>query len=160
MNEVFVGLDLSLASSGVITYNHEKGIIIKKLIITKPTSSMEERFEIILKEVDFIKTLENRQGVYIEGLSHGSVSSKKAELAAAHYIVRYNLYQSNILFKVIPPNSLKKFATGKGQVKKNLMLLHCYKKFGEEFESDDLCDAYLLTRMAHQEYTDSLETDK
>ena len=158
MNSIFVGLDLSLTSSGVITYSPEDGIIVNKIIVTKLPKTMEERFEIILDELSFISTIENRQGVYIEGLSHGSVSSKKAELAAAHYIVRYQLYQQKIPFKVIPPNSLKKFATGKGRVKKNLMLLHCYKKFGEEFESDDLCDAYLLARMAHQDYVDNLET--
>jgi hypothetical protein len=28
------------------------------------------------------------------------------------------------------------------------MLLHCFKKWGEEFENNNLCDAYCLARMA------------
>ena len=54
----------------------------------------------------------------------------------------------NIKFKPIAPTTIKKFVTGNGQCKKNLMLLQVYKKFGIEFDSDDECDAFSLAKFA------------
>ena len=42
---------------------------------------------------------------------------------------------------------LKKYATGKGNCEKNLILLSVYKNFGQEFKSDDIADAYVLAHM-------------
>ena len=50
---------------------------------------------------------------------------------------------------VVAPSAVKKYATGKGSgVKKNAMLLNVYKRWNEEFSDDNLCDAYVLARIA------------
>jgi Holliday junction resolvasome RuvABC endonuclease subunit len=48
---------------------------------------------------------------------------------------------------VVAPGTLKKYVTGSGAAKKNVMLLHAFKKFGTSFEEDDECDAYCLARL-------------
>lgn len=45
---------------------------------------------------------------------------------------------------VVPPTSLKKFVTGKGNAKKNEMLLGVYKQWGVSFADDNQADAYAL----------------
>lgn len=45
---------------------------------------------------------------------------------------------------VVPPNSLKKFVTGKGNAKKNEMLLGVYKQWGQSFSDDNVADAFAL----------------
>lgn len=45
---------------------------------------------------------------------------------------------------VVPPTSLKKFVTGKGNAAKNQMLMGVYKQWGREFTDDNVADAYAL----------------
>lgn len=48
---------------------------------------------------------------------------------------------------LVSPNSLKKYVLGAGSGKKNQMLMGAYKKWGVEFSSDDMADAYSLGRL-------------
>lgn len=47
---------------------------------------------------------------------------------------------------VVPPTSLKKFVAGKGNAKKNEMLLHVYRKWGVQFADDNQADAFALEK--------------
>lgn len=47
----------------------------------------------------------------------------------------------------IPPMTLKKYASGKGNAKKQEMLLQIYKNWGVEFNDDNAADAYALARL-------------
>lgn len=48
----------------------------------------------------------------------------------------------------VPPTMVKKFATNKGNAKKNEVLLSCYKSWGIEFTDDNLADSYVIARMS------------
>jgi Holliday junction resolvasome RuvABC endonuclease subunit len=48
----------------------------------------------------------------------------------------------------IPPMTLKKYAAGKGNAKKQEMLLQIYKRWGIEFNDDNAADSYALARLA------------
>ncbi|MGD2073064.1 MAG: hypothetical protein PVG65_06210, partial [Candidatus Thorarchaeota archaeon] len=52
---------------------------------------------------------------------------------------------------VIAPSTLKKFVTGKGNCKKELILLKVYQKFEIEFDNHNLADAFSLAKMAFEE---------
>jgi crossover junction endodeoxyribonuclease RuvC len=47
---------------------------------------------------------------------------------------------------IVPPTSLKKFVTGRGNAKKNEMLLGVYKQWGVEFSDDNQADAFALEK--------------
>lgn len=49
---------------------------------------------------------------------------------------------------IVAPTAVKKFATGKGTAPKDTVMLAVYKKWGAEFASNDLADAYVLARIA------------
>lgn len=67
----------------------------------------------------------------------------------------------------VPPTSLKKFVTGKGNAGKEEVVLGAYKHWGVEFTDNNACDAYCLARLirgnhAHkyqQEVYDKLTAD-
>ena len=58
---------------------------------------------------------------------------------------------------LIPPSTLKKYATGKGTSKKQEMLLQIYKRWNVEFNDDNAADAYALARLAAGEAIDAVE---
>ena len=47
----------------------------------------------------------------------------------------------------VPPMTLKKYASGKGNAKKQEMLLQIYKRWGVEFNDDNAADSYALARL-------------
>ena len=148
----FVGIDLSLTGTGLIILDDQAQILEQKLVRTTPATSIEHRLLYILGEIDFVKNIMNGPGIYIEDLSFGSRGQAMFQLAGLHYLVRTFFYKSMVWFNVISPASLKKFVTGKGNAKKDLMLLKTYKKWGIEFQDDNLCDAYCLARMLLHDY--------
>lgn len=56
-------------------------------------------------------------------------------------VLRYFVEQAGIAYYVVAPTSLKKFVTGKGNSKKELILLEVYKRWGHSAETDDEADA-------------------
>ena len=71
-----------------------------------------------------------------------------------HYLLRIYLLEESLVHKydIIPPNTLKKFITGKGNAKKELMLLKVYKRWGVEFNDNNMADAYSLAKKAFDDY--------
>lgn len=149
---IYIGIDPSLSGAGVVVLDEKGDIKIQKLISTKPKDQIEKRMNVILNEIEKTIDNENYNIVYIEGLSFGSKGQAMLELAGLHYVITQMLYNTeNLRFKEIPPGTLKKFVTGKGNAKKNLMLLNTYKKFGVEFQDDNLCDAFCLAKKAFED---------
>ena len=143
----FTGIDLSLNATGFITLTEDKEIIKEEIISSKPKNEIEERIIFIRDEIS--KLISSPSIIYIEGLSYMSVSATLAQLAALHYTIRIFLYELKTYpFKIIPPTSLKKFTTGKGNSKKSLMIKEVYKKWGYDTSDDNLADAYGLAMMA------------
>lgn len=48
----------------------------------------------------------------------------------------------------VPPMTLKKYAAGKGNAKKQEMLMQIFKRWGIEFNDDNAADSYALARLA------------
>jgi Holliday junction resolvasome RuvABC endonuclease subunit len=57
----------------------------------------------------------------------------------------------------IPPTTVKKYATGKGNAKKQEMLMQIYKRYGVEFNDDNAADSYAIARMASGSITSEIE---
>lgn len=142
----YAGLDLSLRGTGLIVLNEDGKIEHQKLLSTSPKQEVEERIIYIGEEL--YPYLDQRDIVYVEGLAFGARGSSMLELAGLHYFIRISLRLENISYKIIAPPTVKKFVTGKGNAKKELMLLRVYKKWGVSFDDNNLCDAYSLARLA------------
>jgi Holliday junction resolvasome RuvABC endonuclease subunit len=62
---------------------------------------------------------------------------------------RYIPYPQNLRTPLqIPPMTLKKYAAGKGNAKKQEMLMQIFKRWGLEFNDDNAADSYALARLA------------
>lgn len=104
-------------------------------------------------------TLQHNRGVdllVMEGYASNAKFGREmaGELGGAVKMVTYDILGAPPL--VVPPPTLKKFVTGSGAGKKNTMLLHVFKKWGEEFSDDNQADAYSLEKfgLAYLDVTD------
>jgi hypothetical protein len=60
---------------------------------------------------------------------------------------------------LVPPMTLKKFISGKGNAKKDEIMLQIYKRYGVEINENNAADAYGLARIAAEFVIDSVEKD-
>lgn len=148
----FAGLDLSLTETGLVILDKNFKVLQQVIVSTNPTVNIECRISEIKESI--WKYFNKESIIYVEGLSFLSRGRSILDLAGLHYYIRTNLYLSGYDYKPIPPTVIKKFITGKGNCKKELMLLKVYKKFGIEFDNNNLCDAYSLARFAVEQYKD------
>lgn len=151
--KLFVGLDPSINATGIIVLDQKGNIIEQKLFSCKvKNGSIEDYLIKYESEISFIPNIVGLQMIYLEGPAYHAAGQSILQMGAIHFLTRLMFYKKKIPFDVIAPGSLKKFVTGKGNSKKDLMLLKTYKKWGIEFEDDNLCDAYGLARMALEDY--------
>jgi crossover junction endodeoxyribonuclease RuvC len=148
---LFVGIDPSINATGIIVLDQDKNIIEQKLFSVK-SELFEESLLKYEKEIRFIPNIVNLGAVYLEGPAYQAAGRAILQMGALHYMTRLFLFKKQANYKIIAPGTLKKFVTGTGRAKKDLMLLKVYKKWGVEFDDHNLCDAYGLARMALEEY--------
>ena len=103
------------------------------------------------------KHIKNFQNVFIvmEGISYGSVTKTRSiyDLAGLNYLIRYLILNNydNINLIICPPTEIKKFASGKGNSQKDL-LVEAFNILHPEFikikKIDDMVDAYFMCKYA------------
>jgi crossover junction endodeoxyribonuclease RuvC len=148
---MFVGIDPSINATGLIVLDKNANIVEQKLFSVK-SEKFEESLLKYEKEIEFISKIVNLQSVYLEGPAYQAAGRVILQMGALHYMTRLFLFKKQASYKIIAPGTLKKFVTGKGNSKKDLMLLKVYKRWGVEFDDHNLADSYSLARMALEEY--------
>lgn len=151
-NIIAIGLDLSLTGTGVVVLNDGK-IVEQKLIKSKPVPDGKPIDE-VLRIRGIVDTIEKIITQYIpaiaviEGLAF-MVRNATAlvQLSALNYMIRYMLMQNNVPFVIVAPTSLKKFITGNGASKKDVILIELYKRWGVTILDDNEADAYGLSQI-------------
>jgi len=150
---MFVGVDPSFNGFAIIVLDKDANIVEQMLFGSDSKTEPEDRLIELEKQYSFIPNIMCLHSVCIEGPSYMSNGAFALQMGALHFMMRIMFKKKGVNFKVVAPGTLKKFVTGKGNAKKDLMLLNVYKKWGVEFENDNLADAYGLARMALEAYT-------
>jgi hypothetical protein len=82
------------------------------------------------------------------------------ELSATVKLVLWDFFDDHLKTPLlVPPMTLKKYAAGKGNAKKQEMLLQMYKRWGIEFNDDNAADSYGLARIAAGIAINSVESE-
>ena len=146
-----MGIDPSLSGTGIVVLNTKNNSILNQSVLTSDSKdSIDERLDVLVEMLQSIvyEYFPNIV-VRIEGLAFAAIG-KIAELGALHYMIRAMLIKNNIPFLVVPPTVWKKYAMGKGNAKKDLLLKTMYKKWGFDTESDDIAVAYCLAKIPEE----------
>ena len=85
--------------------------------------------------------------VVIEGYSFSSRNSHAHALGELGGVIRLALHEAGIAYVDVPPSSLKKYATGKGNANKGEMLAAAIRRLDYQSASDNEADALWLRAM-------------
>lgn len=153
-NPIFIGMDPSYNGFGIIVIDKDGNILEQKLLSSDTILEAEDRIIQLEEGFKFVANITHLHSVYLEGPAYSAKGAFVLQMGALHYYLRIFFRKKNIKYKIITPGTLKKFVAGKGKgnAKKNLMLLKVFIKWGVEFADDNLADAYSLARLSLEEY--------
>lgn len=140
----YVGIDPSTTTGMVIL--HESGRMIMEADIFSETDKDPQRFIDIAREV--VNRCQKDDVVSIEGFSFGSKGAGVGTQYGLGWLIRSFLHMDGISYYEVPPTTLKKFVSGKGNVAKNIVMKDVYKRWGYENDSDNIVDAYVLAQIS------------
>lgn len=146
-----LGLDLSLTGTGIVLL--EGGDIkLQRLIKSKPGGDKPVneliRIRTIVEEIEMIVSENLPTVTVIEGMAFMARNTTAlVQLAALNYMTRSLLYDYKIPFVICAPTSLKKFITGKGNSKKDVMLIETFKRYDKTILNDNENDAFGLAKI-------------
>ena len=131
-----IGLDLSLTATGVACDHN----------CSKATTNLRGCERLIFVR-DYVADLTHKHllpFVVIEGFSFGSNNRSAREIGGLGWVVRVMLHETQVPWIEVPPATLKKYATGKGNVGKVEMVVSARERLGYEGHDDNEADALWL----------------
>lgn len=140
----YVGIDPS-TKTGIVLL-HTGGTVNLKYEITSKKKEDPHRFIDIAEQV--LLHIQPNDVICIEGFSYGSKGKGVSTQYGIGWMIRAELIRNGYTYYDVPPTTVKKFATGKGNTKKDEMVLPIYKKWGFESHSDNIRDAFVLSQIA------------
>jgi crossover junction endodeoxyribonuclease RuvC len=135
-----MGIDTS-TKTGIAVVDENKTVLFSERIEFKKATGFN-RCSLIANRVMEIHAEFKPDLVVTEGYGFANAHTL-APLVEIGTCVRYFLWQEDIDFLIVPPNSLKSFVlgAGKGNGKKELMLMEVYKRWGFTSATNDEADA-------------------
>ncbi len=165
---VAIGIDQSLTGFALTVLNTEDPSHYETWVYKSPHSGVKRlndiRFWLSGKLMTLALAGHSFSDVAMEGTVLASQSALVlGELSATVKLALWDLFEDSPAEHCrvplqIPPMTLKKYAAGKGNAKKQEMLLQIYKRWGIEFNDDNAADSYALARLAAGAAEGDIET--
>lgn len=143
---VIVGLDLSLTSTGIARISDK--VWADRIV---PRNKRDyARLQYLLTEISGLT--EDADLIVVEGPSFGSGTNARQaghhERGGLWWLVTWRLWRKQRPFAVVPPATLKRYATGKGNAPKDAVLAAAIRRYRQaEFDGNDAADALVLAAM-------------
>lgn len=147
MNPKVCGLDVSFSGTAIAIGDGETHRVerVKCSNLGDGAEPRMKRIESIVGQVMRIVEAEHPAAFFIENYSFGSPNGGE-HLGELGGVIRWHLIDVGIVHEVAP-STLKKFIAGAGNAKKEQMIAHVLKQWGELFPTNDHADAFGLYRL-------------
>ena len=162
--DVTLGIDQSLTGFALTALSVEDPKKFVTWVYKSPYFGIERLIDIRTWLVDHFMWLEEQDLDVTDIAMEGTVLASHAalvlgELSATVRLAIYDHYDDYLKYPLkVPPMTLKKYAAGKGNAKKQEMLLQIYKRWGVEFNDDNAADSYALARLVSGNAEGAIET--
>jgi len=150
---IALGIDQSLTGFALTALSVEDPSKHLTWVYKSPYFGIERLVDIRQWLLDHFMWFEEQNLDVVDIAMEGTVLASHAalvlgELSATVRLTIYDHYDDYLRFPLkVPPMTLKKYAAGKGNAKKQEMLLQIYKRWGMEFNDDNAADSYALARL-------------
>lgn len=142
----FVGIDPS-SKTGFVALD-EQGEVITQKDITGIGDKDPRRIGTLVDEI--MRHIEPEDNICIEGFAYGAQGRGISFQFGLGYMIRDRLFRKKMPYTDVTPSAVKKFATGKGNTKKDEMVLPIFRRWGFEHSSDNVRDAFVLAQIAKE----------
>lgn len=150
---MIVALDLSLTATGYACSDGRRGVL-------SPPKGVDRgmlRLSWIRNSVAEI--VRGAEFVVVEGYAFGAKGSALFNIAEMGGVVRFTLWELGHQVVEVPPASLKLFATGRGNAKKDEVLAAAIRKLGFDGFDHNVADAMWLLEMAKTQFNGDASND-
>lgn len=149
-----LGLDVSTSATGfvLLTAGPEKKIsVLHRGVIKKPKLTGVERAQAIVLDImtmvhDY-HLLPGTDRIVIEGYSLGKFANSTIPLVELGGLLRFMLKIDGYSWLDPRASQVKKFGSGSGAAKKNMMVMSVFKRWGFEAKDDNEADAFVCAAM-------------
>ena len=150
-NVTFLGIDPSLTGTGLVLINEDYSIL-DMIKLSTPARGVERLFHLQNKLLEVLDKYTTIRQICVEGPALRE-TGKIFDLGQWAGILYLELYKHGLTPTIVAPMQLKKYVSGLGKNQgKPVVMLDVFKNFGEEIRDNDLADAYVLARIAHDFY--------
>jgi len=137
------GIDPSLNNTGIAYYEGDRiktgTIPVKKLRRVSRLVFVRDTLE------DYLDEFQPDKVIY-EGYAFGAKGQALFDIGEMGGVLKILCYEKGIDVLLVPPATLKLFAAGKGNAKKEEMIVAINERWGRWFSSDDEADAFALLK--------------
>lgn len=144
----FVGIDPS-TKTGFVILDSSGEVVEQEEIRSKITTDPARMIDIVRQVKAY---LQPNDKIIIEGFAYGAKGNAVDFQYGLGWLIRAMLHVEKYKYSIATPSQVKKFASNRGNAKKEDLVLPLYKKWGYEHHSDNVRDAYVLARMGYSMY--------
>lgn len=157
MIDIYVGVDPGVSNCAVVSFSPTRGLMETwKPKGSIPTGVMRLRYLMVHIDGAMRRFSERGQilGVAIEGYSmaekYGQHNSGEVGASIKLTVLAFFGAEDRRAFPlIVAPQQLKKFVAGNGNIKKSMIPKEIFKRWGEDFNDENVAEAYGLARVAH-----------
>ena len=148
---VIAAIDPSLTSTGVC-YGTDSDDFTVTCCQSKPRGKSVldrvKRYEGLVEQIIRIISTVTPSLIFIEEYAYSKNMGGQMYLGEFGGILRWNLVDYTPHVYEVTASALKKFATGKGNAPKDIVMAYVQKNWGQLFQNNDEADAFVLYKMA------------
>jgi crossover junction endodeoxyribonuclease RuvC len=143
---VVLGLDLSLTSTGAALAGGNGGKYSTSVL--RPPAGRHRGHDRLLWLVDEVEAeAKHADLIVVEGPAFGAKGSAYHQLAGLWWLVVHALWLHNLPVAIAPPAAVKRYATGRGNAGKDLVLASVVRRFPDFAGGNDEADALILAAL-------------